>query len=387
MTSQRIAVLHLVESFRRGGSEGQAIQLIGLLQRSGRFEIQVASLHADGPLRAQLGPLPVEAFPLSSFHDGLTVRQLRRFASLLRERNIHILQTHDFYTNVFGMVAGTLAGVSVRIAARRDTVGVRGRAHRVLEKLAYRLAHSVVANGEAVKLQLISEGVAAHKIAVIHNGVDYARFAIGDRPRAELARRAGLAAQGLDRPTVTLVANMHLAVKDQPTFLRAARRVLATRADARFVLAGEGRLMEPLRACAGALGLEQSTVFLGSCGDIGALLELSDVCVLSSRGEGFPNAILEYMAAARPVVATSVGAVSEAVVDGVTGFLTTPGDDQAMAERISELLANPERAMAMGRAGQARVLDRFTTAAQVDRVEALYDALTLAKLSRQASAT
>lgn len=145
--------------------------------------------------------------------------------------------------------------------------------------------------------------------------------------------------------------------------------------DAAFLLAGEGELMESLRILGSQLGLDNSLYFLGRCGHIAELLKISDICVLSSKAEGFSNSILEYMAAGRPVVATNVGGASEAVVDGVTGFLVPSSDDRAMAEKLILLLQNPEHATEMGRKGKVIVQQKFSCAAQLEATESLYKKL------------
>ena len=99
------------------------------------------------------------------------------------------------------------------------------------------------------------------------------------------------------------------------------------------------------------------------------------MCVLSSKAEGFSNSILEYMAAARPVVVTDVGGAREAVVDGETGYVVLPGDDEAMAERIISLLNHTVEARAMGDKARKRVEEKFSCQAQLEREESLYDRL------------
>jgi glycosyltransferase involved in cell wall biosynthesis len=104
-------------------------------------------------------------------------------------------------------------------------------------------------------------------------------------------------------------------------------------------------------------------------------MSVSEVCVLSSKAEGFSNSILEYMAAARPVVATKVGGAPEAVVEGETGYLVKSGDHEAMAARIISLLREPERAKQMGEAGKKIVEEKFSCEAQLARTEELYQTL------------
>jgi glycosyltransferase involved in cell wall biosynthesis len=105
------------------------------------------------------------------------------------------------------------------------------------------------------------------------------------------------------------------------------------------------------------------------------LLSVSEVCALSSTAEGFSNSILEYMAAARPVVVTDVGGAREAVVEGQTGYIVPSGDDEQMAARIITLLREPGRARAMGERGQEVVRQKFSSQAQLENTHALYERL------------
>lgn len=368
-------ILQLIGSFHTGGSERQAVQLTRLLHESGRYRVHVATLDGTGALRPEverLGLGEIPAYPLTSFYDRHAVEQARRFAAHLRKLKIDVVHTHDFYTNIFGMAAATLARVPVRIASRRESA-MRTAVQRYVERCAYRLADAVVANCEEVRGQLIREGVRAGKVVTVYNGLEMERV----RPRPGLRRAEALAAFNLPhgRRLVTIVANMRLAMKDHPTFLRAAQRVRAAVPDAAFVLAGEGELTEGLRALAAQLGLQHDAFFIGRCDNVAELLAVSDICVLSSQSEGFSNSILEYMAAARPVVVTNVGGAREAVAHGESGYLAPAGDDEAMATHIVSLLHDPERARLMGERGRRIIEQKFSSAAQLERTRDLYERL------------
>jgi glycosyltransferase involved in cell wall biosynthesis len=374
------AVLQLIDSFHQGGSERQAVQLTRLLHDSTRFRIHLASLNPEGVLRSQadsfhLGEIP--SYPLNSFYDAKAVLQLSRLVKFLRSANIKILHTLDFYTNIFGMTAGKLAGVPVRVSSRRETSGMRSTGQKRVQHFAYSLAHHIVANSEAVRSKLIEEGIRVDKITVVYNGLDLNRLALQTQlDRAGLLTLLNLPAEiGVEQTFVTIVANMRHDVKDYPMFLRAARRVHETIPQSAFLLAGEGELMDSFRTLAAELGIESKTVFLGHCQKIAELLSVSEVCVLSSKAEGFSNSILEYMAAARPVVATDVGGAREAILEGETGYLVRSGDDEAMADRIISLLRDPDRAQSMGNAGKSLVREKFSCDAQLTRTEELYDKL------------
>jgi glycosyltransferase involved in cell wall biosynthesis len=348
----------------------------------------MACLNPQGLLRSEIDRLnldEVPAFPLNSFYDGNAVRQIRRFVRYLKNSKIDILHTHDFYTNVFGMTAGAIARVPVRIASRRETSGMRTGAQERAQQFAYSLAHQIVANSEAVRHRLIEEGISKEKIVVVHNGMDLERLArVDELSRAEVLALFNLPAAVDQREMkfVTIVANMRHDVKDYPMFLRAAQRIHEKVPESAFLLAGEGELMESFRSLAKDLGIADQTFFLGRCEKVAELLNISDVCVLSSKAEGFSNAILEYMAARRPVVATDVGGAREAIVEGETGYLVQSGNDEMMAARSVSLLQQPEKARAMGEAGRRIVEKKFSCAAQLSHTEQLYDRLLVSQKRR-----
>jgi glycosyltransferase involved in cell wall biosynthesis len=367
------SVLHIIDSFEQGGTERQALQLVRLLDASGQYRVHLACLQNRGPLRAEaerLGLGEIHAYPLNNFYDRNFVRQLRRLKRFLKEREIKVVHTHDFYTNIFGMIGAATARVSARIASKRETEGFRSPLQKRIERGAYRLSHRVVANAEAVRQQLIREGVRAEKIVTLYNGLDMQRVA----PTPGLGRDEALALFNLphepSRRFITIVANLRHAVKDHPTFLRAAARVHAACPEAAFVIAGEGELLESLRALAADLGLGASVFFIGRCERVADLLSVS-----SSQAEGFSNSILEYMAAGRPVVVTDVGGAREAVVEGESGYLVPARSDELMAARLIELLRERERAEAMGSYGRRVVEEKFSCEAQLERTLALYDSL------------
>jgi len=372
-----------MDSFYAAGSERQAAQLAESLYESSRYQVFVACMDRRGTLGEDLNRIgfrDIPSFKLTSFYNYTAFHQLTRFTRFLRGQKINIVHTHDFYTNVFGMAGAWLAGTPVRIASRRETAGCHTKAQKFVERRAYQLAHAIVTNAEAVSKHLIEEGARGDKVVTIYNGLKQERVSpwLGHE---ETVKQLNLPPDGHCR-FVTIVANLSNPVKDHPTFLRAAQRVRQAIPEARFILVGGGLLMDKTRAFAKRLGLETDVFFTGNCEHVADLLSISDVCVLSSLAEGFSNSILEYMGASRPVVATNVGGAREAVIEGETGYLVQPGDEETMAARITELLRNPERARAMGRRGREVVEQKFSPAAQLAQTEQLYDRL-LARVSER----
>jgi len=371
-------VLFIIDSLEQGGSERQALQLLRQLHLSGHCRVRLACLQDRGPLRAeaeQLGIGEIHEYPLTSFYDRNFVTQLRRLGRFIKANQINVVHTHCFYTNVFGMIDAALARVPARITSKGETEGFRTPMQKRAERGSFCLAHRVIANCQVVRSQLIKEGVSPAKIVQHYNGLDMERLKV----RTGLQREEALALFGLPqeprRRFVSIVANVQHAVKDHPMFLRAAARVHSAVPDAAFVIAGEGNLMPSLRELAMQLGIKDDVFFIGRCENVASLLFASDVGVLSSKAEGFANAVLEYMAAGLPVVATDVGGVREAIVEGDTGYVVPAGDDEKMAERIIQLLNEPTAARAMGERGKLIVADKFSCDHHLENTLELYDEL------------
>ena len=367
-------VLQLVGSFHLGGSERQAVQLTRMLKENGQHNIHLAALAKEGVLIEELSEAGFDAIPefrLSNFYNLNFLNQLRRFRRYLVENQIDIIQTHDFYTNVFGMFAARLAGVGLKIAAKRETEGMRSDLQNRIEKLAFGIADVIVANSEGVKNYLISNGVKEEKIEVVYNGIDLERLQPRETNREAICDSLGLPTRK-DLRFVTMIANLRHEVKNQEMLLRAARTVKEEYPDAHFVFAGEGERKDLLKKMALEFGVSETTHFIGRCESVPELLSISYVCVLTSFSEGFSNSILEYMAAGKPVIATDVGGASEAVDPGKTGYLVDSGDDETLAERLRELLLSRETAVSLGKAGRLKAEQNFTNNVQLQNTISLY---------------
>lgn len=368
-------VLQLTGSFHQGGSERQAVQLTRLLQENGTHNIFLAALNDEGILRGEaekIGFTQIPEFRLTSFYDVNFLRQLRNCVRFLRENKIEIIQTHDFYTNIFGMSAARLARVRLKIASKRETAGLRSGRQKTLENYAFRCADAIVVNAEAVKNHLIKEDISEKKIEKIYNGLDLRRLTPKITDHRLICEKLGLPPDE-NIKFITLAANLRHEVKNQPMFLRTARIVAEKFPETHFVIAGEGELKNKLENFAHDLKISGNTHFIGGCTHIPELLSISYAGVLTSFAEGFSNSILEYMSAKLPVVATHVGGASEAVTEGQTGFLVESDDDEKMSERLMELLQNTENARKMGEAGRKIVEEKFSCTAQLEKTLELYE--------------
>ena len=205
-----------------------------------------------------------------------------------------------------------------------------------LERLMSRWHGQAIAVSEGVRAELLTRvGLAPASVITINNGIDFSRLN-PQHTRLEVRNSLGIPGEA----TIVGTVARHAPQKDLPTLLQAAVYVVARAPETHFVLVGDGPLRHELTQLSVDLGLTGHVHFLGHRPDMPDLLGIMDIFALSSRYEGAPLSVIEAMGAGLPVVTTKVAGTSELIADGVTGFLVSPGDPMAMAERILRLTAD-----------------------------------------------
>jgi glycosyltransferase involved in cell wall biosynthesis len=180
-------------------------------------------------------------------------------------------------------------------------------------------------------------------------------------------------------PVVGIVAALR-PEKNHELFLDMAARVRSTLPNARFLVIGDGPCRPQLEKIAAELGITESVSFVGSRNDVPRLLSAIDVFALTSHIEANPVSILEAMSVGKPVVATNVGSIHEAVDDGRTGYLVLPSDAYQITDRVLRLLNNPLQAATMGTAARVTVVSRWSIEAMVQGYEQLIESVYERKL-------
>lgn len=335
------------------------IELICRLDRQS-FDVRVACLADRGPLRARLegAAASITEFPIRALKSFATWRQMLRFARWCRQHGVQVVHACDFYANVFALPAAAIARVPVRIGSRRDVfMPERTPGQQRLQRLAYQLAHRVVANSAAAAQRLIEEGVPDWKVANIANGLAGDRFATA----VERSRRR----------VITTVANLRPG-KGHEILLKAAARVIRRVPDAQFQIVGDGPRRQVLERQAASLHISAQVQFLGHRDDVPRLLQESDIFAFPSFMEASPNAVLEAMSAGLPIVATRVGGIPEVIEHERSGLLVPPGDDRALAAGILRFIERPAIACAFGEAARQAVDGRFSFDRMVGEFQGLY---------------
>lgn len=259
-----------------------------------------------------------------------------------------------------------LAGCSARFARGRRAVLAHMGLMEAKRGLGSRLAYRAFLTGvnvpcRSIATQLIEErGFDSGRVHVIPYGIDVTRFEADPARRERVRRELGIG----DAPAVALVARLD-DQKGHGDLLDALTRLDGVHA----LLAGTGAREADLRRRVADLGLGARVHFMGHLTDVRGPLDAADALVLPSYDEGLPNIVLESMAMGRPVVATRVGGLAEAVADGETGFLVEPRRPGELAAAIQRLLARPDRGRALGAAGRVRAHEDYRDTVMVERVE------------------
>ncbi|MDD5020322.1 MAG: glycosyltransferase, partial [Candidatus Omnitrophica bacterium] len=352
------------------GAERQAYEIAKRIDRD-KFELFLFILHQEN--------IPAEFAELGISLSGLGIKRiygldgLRKgitFRNVLRNEKIDILMTFHFASDVWGTVFGKMAGVKAIISSRRDIGFWRKPIHILAYKCVNRWVSKIIAVSAAVKRMVVEEeGVSEGKIVVIHNGVDLSRSRRLKASRSQVRKNLGI---GENDKIVCHVGNFNSETKGQAVLIEAAGIVLENRGskiedrrDVKFLFVGEGLLLERMKSEVRRRKAEENIIFLGKRSDVAEILAASDVCVLPSLSEGLSNALLEYMAAGRAVVATAVGGNTEVIKDGANGLLVPSGDPVALALAIGKLLNAPPWAAELGCHAQATVMNQFDIDAQI----------------------
>jgi glycosyltransferase involved in cell wall biosynthesis len=371
---RRRKIFFLLDSFNLGGTETQAVQLATRLDVK-RYDVTLGCLRARGPLLEKLAGSGVsvrEFFREGGITSLNGMYQVLRLALFLRRGGFSIVHTHDLYANMLGIPAAAIARVPIIISSRRDLghlAWYQGGRRAWMRRLQG-LSAVVLTNAAAIRESLIAEDhFPRDKVRVIHNGVDFERFAQTG------GHRDWLLPGTEGEKWIVLVGNMLGDVKGHPYAIAAAPAILREFPKTRFVFVGDGQARQELERQVAQSGLDRHFSFLGRRNDVARILACCDIAMLPSKAEGLPNAILEYMAAGLPTVASQVGGNAELIEEGKTGLLIPPADSSALANALLRILRDTDLAEKLGKSARQYVASHFSFERLVKNTDELYTEL------------
>jgi glycosyltransferase involved in cell wall biosynthesis len=360
----------------RGGQNQVLLTVLGL-RALGHRSILVA--HAAGELR-QRASEGLELIPLTPKTE-MDLGAAWRLSRVLNQLRPDVVHAHDPHGVAMAALALSIAGGSRSgpaktplVAARRVDFRMKGNA---LSRWKYRQVDCFICASEAIREMVVGDGVPDSRAVTVHEGIDVGR--------AEAAPAADLHAELWLPHHAPIVGNVAALVphKGQRHLIEAAAIVVTKVPDARFVIAGEGELRTALERQIKDHHLEKHVFLAGFRPDVLSVHKAFDIFVMSSVTEGLGTSLLDAMACGKPIVATSAGGIPEVVVDGETGLLVPPRDQEAMADAIVRLLSDERLRRAMGAAGRARARARFSADRMVEDTLRVYGRVTNALTARQ----
>jgi glycosyltransferase involved in cell wall biosynthesis len=349
-----LSILQIITQRRFSGAERVCLSLCADLQQRGHRVLLLCK--PDGGLPDEARKLGL-AVQIPAISGKLNLAAPFTLARIARQFGADVIHTHLSSASLWGGLAGRLAGIPTL-----------GHVHALNTWFYYRFSTMAATCSGGVKQYVVAQGADPAKVRVVYNGIPVNRLD-GVLSFAEARQMLGLAP---DQPVVACVA--HLSPKKGQIFLLQAVALLRDRfPDLVCLLAGEGEMAEQLQQQAAALGIADRVRLLGFRRDVMSVMQAADVVVLPSIAkEGLGLVLVEAALLEKPTIGSNAPGIDEAVQDGVTGLLVTPGDATALAEGLTLLLGDAALCSKMGQAGRQRALQMFTQEAMVDQFEAIY---------------
>lgn len=365
-------IMQVTWSLVAGGAEMYAFTIARGLDPA-RYRVFMCAIDQGGALEPEVKASRIP-YRIMNRKPGIDLKLMWRMYRLFRETGATVIQTHHFNQLFYSFIGAKLTGAKI-LHTEHSIEVYKQRRFRIALRLLSIFCEKVIAIGsEGAGVLTDQVGIPKRKVLIMRAGVDVAKF---NESRSDARSTLGLS-EG-DR-VITIVARLY-PEKNHILLLNAFKQVMnysgdfnapgSSRGHYRLLIAGEGTQRQRISDEIARLGLQDSVQLMGVRRDVATLLVASDVFVLSSDREGLPIAVLEAMAAGIPVVATAVGDLPSVVEDSVTGRVVPPGDANAMAAAISDILSDPDRAREMGQRGREIAASKYSLQATINQYEKL----------------
>ena len=382
MTGRIVFMLDYKGDQRQIGGTSNYLKLLAPRVRDAGFDVRVAMPRSprteDLLTGLQNAAIPVDDVDISP-QSGHVFRRLKTAYTYFSSRSLDLVHFVLPWWNSceYGILGARLASVSARVVTYQSFPevidqhvyeGVSGAARRQRHRFTCNSVHKAISVSEMNKRRLVSNGFySSHRVTVIKNMVELDYFACVGGP-ADFRSKWGVDGSQV---LITVIGYFE-EIKGHRYLLQALPDILRRHPNVVVVFVGDGVLRASLEAQVRENQLVEKVVFAGWQEDIPSVLAASDLLVLPSLSEGLPFVVPEAMAAGLPVVATRVGGIPEAVIEGKTGLLAEPASAWGLQDAIVRMLQDPERMRDMGKAGQARARSEFDVERMVTETCEMY---------------
>lgn len=369
---QKIKVCHLISGDLWAGAEVQMYTLAQSLAADPRISLSAIVLN-DKELARKLREIPIEITVIDESKYGF--REIVAQASqALQGKSIDILHSHRYKENILAAMLKKRLGIKYAVqtvhGASEPMSGIRKAKARLYEMInryySRRYFDKIIAVSGDLENQLKTK-YQPGRLINIHNSVNHTNLKI-TKERAELLREFNIESDSI----VIGTAGRMVPIKGYEIFLEMAKLIAAESPKARFLLVGNGPLLNDLKRRASTLGLTNQVIFPGFRTDIPDILNALDIFVISSHHEGIPMIVLEAMALNLAVVSTAVGGIKEIIEPGTSGLLAEPSSPKALAEKCLQIINDPALRRRLQAAAGKRIENEFSASIQKQRLIELY---------------
>lgn len=295
------------------------------------------------------------------------IKPLKQIIAIIKSQSIDILHTHDFRSNLMGMVAAHLLNKPLIVTVHGWIANdLKGKIKTRIDKLIAKRSNHIISVSKKT-VESLGNPTSLQNYTVIPNALridDYNHL----RPYGKLRSEYGIKENEIVVATVGRLS----PEKGQDLFIRAAQVIIKENRNARFLIIGTGPDRPLLEKLVEEIGLEKNVVFTGYRDDMQYAYKDIDLIVQSSWTEGMPNVILEAMLMQVPVIATDVGGTGEIVSHGSSGILIGPGDLSALTSKILHFVNHPEDFTEMAANGRKQIVDNFNHEKRVKMLQDIY---------------
>jgi glycosyltransferase involved in cell wall biosynthesis len=363
-----VNILHVISTLHVGGVENQLAIILGKYDRK-KLSPLVCSLSDKGEIGREIEESGIEVISLNKLGHRFNWTTVRDIYNLIKARDVKIVRTHQYHANLYGRLAAWLAKVPCVVASVHNVYTRDRKLHRrIINKFLSGFTDRVVAVSEAVKRDILKyDHLMDDKVTVIYNGIDTQRF-------SDTNRNSMRAALGISPEAQVIGTVGRLTIQKGQKYLLDAVAMLRKKfPQIALLIVGDGPMRDELSNHIKALGIDKNAILVGTRRDIPRLLSAMDIFVLPSLWEGSPNALIEAMAAGKPVIATDIPPIREIINLDKVGILVPVEDSKAIASSIELLFNSKTLAETFGKSAKERVFSDFAMNITVNKYVNLFE--------------
>lgn len=366
--TNKIKILFFIDSLRAGGKERRFSELLKRLKFNTNIDFEIVVMSRDIHYKDILNLNYPIHYLIRKTKKDLNI--FRKFLKICNKYKPDIVHTWDNMTSVIAVPACKILKIRIVNGMVVDSPTIRNIFNKnwVRARITFPFSDVIIGNSKA---GLSAYNAPLHKSLVINNGYNF------ERNQHLSSREQILAELNICTTYVVAMVATFSAKKDYKTYFEAASKVLSIRKDVTFLAIGKDTDSLAAKSLVDIKYRDKYFKFLGSKSNIESYINIADIGVLATFTEGISNAIMEFMAAKKPVLATDGGGTNEIIEDSITGFLLKARNPQDLADKIELLLKDENKRIQMGKSGQKRIKDYFSIDIMTNQYVSIYKKILL----------